>query len=191
MTNISDNKCTKGDYRRLFAEAAEPLRELCYMLTSNVELSDKILEAALEQSLKGAETVFRNWMLSWARRLVIKACIEIVRPWASPLGADTYPLSPLRLDATDHGHLSQVFGLPSEVFLESLRHLDALSRFVFVLRAMEGYSRHETSLLLNIDDRLCDWVHVRAAQRLEEDAKPIETPVPTPFPQYELALAGD
>jgi len=80
MTNISDNKCTKGDYRRLFAEAAEPLRELCYMLTSNVELSDKILEAALEQSLKGAETVFRNWMLSWARRLVIKACIEIVRP---------------------------------------------------------------------------------------------------------------
>jgi len=83
------NKCTESDYRALFVTWSEPLHWLCYTLTGDEELSEKMLEAALEQSLKGADQVFRGWMMSWARRLIIKACIHNVQPWKSPSGART------------------------------------------------------------------------------------------------------
>jgi hypothetical protein len=77
---LQQDRCTQNDYVRLFADSAEPLRWLCYTLTGNEELSEKVLRAAFEQSLKGADCVFRDWMASWARRLIIQACIALMRP---------------------------------------------------------------------------------------------------------------
>src|SRR5215813_1738741 len=77
-----NDRCTENDYRTLFATSVEELRWLCYTLTGNDSLSDKAMDAALEQSLKGANRVFREWMLSWARRLIIRFCIGAVRPAA-------------------------------------------------------------------------------------------------------------
>jgi len=69
MTSTSHHdKCTKSDYRQLFAASAEPLRWLRCTPTGDEKLSEKMLEAALEQSLKRAERIFRDWMLRWARR---------------------------------------------------------------------------------------------------------------------------
>ncbi len=58
------------------ASSASQLHWLCYTLTGDEELTAKVLDAALEQSLKGADGVFREWMLSWARRLTIKVCVS-------------------------------------------------------------------------------------------------------------------
>ena len=164
---LPQDRCTQDDYVRLFADSAEPLHWLCYTLTADEELTRRVLNAALEQSLKGANNVFREWMVSWARRLLIKVCAEIIQPWKSAATVEFYPLLPMRLDAVKREGLDAVLALPSEVLQESLVRLDPLSRFVFVLRAIEGYSRRETSLLLNIDDRLCEWTYVRAAEAME------------------------
>lgn len=190
---LLDDRCTSNDYRRLFAGSAERLRWLCYMLTGNEELSDKLLEAALEQSLQGSDHVFREWMVSWARRLIIRVCIDTMQARLVAVARGAYLLPPMRLDAIDPERLSVVLSLPAEVFQERLLQQDILSRFVFVLRALEGYSRRETSLLLNIDDRTCEWTYVRAAEALEADGEfPGTSPAtgPAHCPEYVFAQAG-
>ena len=171
-----DERCTSNDYRRLFAGSAERLGWLCYLLTGNEELSEKLLDAALEQSLKGADHVFREWMVSWARRLIVRVCIETMRPQIAEVAQAAYLLPPMRLGAIDQERLSPVLSLPADALQERLLELDVLSRFVFVLRALEGYSRRETSLLLNIDDRCCEWTYVGAAESLEGTLETIKMP---------------
>jgi DNA-directed RNA polymerase specialized sigma24 family protein len=193
MMPRANDRCTSNDYRRLFAGSAERLRWLCYLLTGDHDLSEKLLSAALEQSLKGSDHVFREWILSWARRLIIRVCIETMRPHITEIAQSAFLLPPMRLDAIDQTRLLTMLSLPAEIFQERLLGLDVLSRFVFVLRGMEGYSRRETSLLLNIDDRTCEWVYVRAADALEPDGEVLD-PSPTMIPAhdngYYLAQAG-
>jgi DNA-directed RNA polymerase specialized sigma24 family protein len=194
MTRRSLNdRCTSNDYRRLFAGSAERLRWLCYILTGNQELSEKLLDAALEQSLKGSDHVFREWMVSWARRLIIRVCIDTMRPRLVAVAKDAYLLPPMRLDAIDPDRLAEVLSLPAEVFQDRLLEQDVLSRFVFVLRALEGYSRRETSLMLDIDDRSCEWVYLRTAEAMEVDSVLAERSLvsgPPPSAEYFLAQAG-
>ena len=56
---------------------------------------------------------------------------------------------------------------PSEVLQQRLLHLDPLPRFVFVLRALEGYSRRETALLLGIGDRACESIYIGALEAVQ------------------------
>ena len=56
-TNTANNMCDSDDFRSLFASPTNQLHWLCYTLTGNEELSAKVLKAALEQSLKGADDV--------------------------------------------------------------------------------------------------------------------------------------
>ena len=180
---LPDERCTSSDYRQLFAGSAERLRWLCYILTGNEELSDKLLDAALEQSLKGSDHVFREWMVSWARRLIIRVCIDSVQAQITKIAQSAYVLPPMRIEAIDPERLSDVLALSADVFQERLLQQDILSRFVFVLRALEGYSRRETSLLLNIDDRSCEWVYQRTLQLLEANSEVPEAPVTSLFMQ--------
>jgi DNA-directed RNA polymerase specialized sigma24 family protein len=166
---LQQDKCTQDDYVKLFASSAEPLRWLSETLTGDEELSERVLAAALEQSLKGADCVFREWMVSWARRLIITSCAEIVKPWNSAGSEEFYPLFPIRLDVVDHDRIEALISLPSDVLQERLLRLNSLHRFVFILRMLEGYSRRETSLLLNISDRLCEWVYVQTVETIESD----------------------
>ncbi len=166
---LDKGKCTEGDCRALFASSKEELRWLCYTLTGDSALSDKALDAALQQSLKGASQVFREWMLSWARRLIIKFCIVTVRPSESPLALSAYPLCPVSSRALPVDDIRELLSLPSTTLQQTLMRLDALSRFVFTLRALEGYTRRDTALLLNIDDRACEWVYGWAVTRLRSD----------------------
>ena len=194
MTRRSFNdRCTTNDYRRLFASSAERLRWLCCMLTGNDELSEKLLDAALEQSLKGSAHVFREWMVSWARRLIIRVCIDAMRPRLVAMAKEAYLLPPMRLDSIDPDRLSEVLSLPAEIFQERLREQDVLSRFVFVLRALEGYTRRETSLMLDIDDRTCEWVYLRTAEAMEVDSlfgEATRVAGPPPSAEYFFAQAG-
>jgi DNA-directed RNA polymerase specialized sigma24 family protein len=84
-TMLQQDRCTQNDYVRVFADSAEPLRWLCYTLTGDEELSEKVLRSAFAQSLKGADCAFRDWMVSWARRLIIQACIALTHPTGDSL----------------------------------------------------------------------------------------------------------
>ena len=189
-----NDRCTENDCRVVFKASAQDLRWLCYTLTGDEELTEKVLDAALEQSLKGATQVFRGWMLSWARRLIIKFCASTMRPWNSQLAQSAYPLRPMAIDSQNSSHLMRVLNLPLDVLQQGLLRLDALSRFVFVLRALEGYSRRDTSLLLNIDDRACEWVYLWAASSLYSGIEQTENKWQKQFehqPEHAFAQAGD
>jgi DNA-directed RNA polymerase specialized sigma24 family protein len=58
-------------------------------------------------------------------------------------------------------------GQPSDALQQRLLHLDPLPRFVFVLRALEGYSRRETALLLEIGDRVCESIFISALEAVQ------------------------
>jgi DNA-directed RNA polymerase specialized sigma24 family protein len=173
----NDDKCKRDDFRSLFASAASELQWLCHTLTGNEDLTSRVLEAALEQSLKGADGVFREWMLSWARRLTVKVCITLVRPAVG----DDYQ-HPYLLQTTtglaNSDQLDLALGQSSDVLQQKLLRLDALSRFVFVLRAVEGYSRRDTALLLDLDDRTCELVYLCAVRAIRPNVyvmKPVGT----------------
>src|SRR5262249_35754219 len=164
-----NEKCTAGECRALFASSQEELRWLCYTLTGDAELSGKAMDAALQQSLKGARQVFQEWMLNWARRLMVKFCIAIVKPAEAPLAQSASPLFPVNFGEVNMDDIRELHGLAPETLQQKLMRLDALSRFVFVLRGLEGYTRRDTALLLNIDDRACEWIYRWAVSRLASE----------------------
>src|SRR5215467_12626634 len=136
MKSSVNDRCSQQDYRELFSTAADELRWLCYTLTGDDSLTDKVMDAAMEQSLKGANRVFREWMLSWARRLVIRFCIGAVQPAAS-VSRDTHRKSHGEYTTIEADAISAILDLSSDRLQKKLLELDALPRFVFVLRAIE------------------------------------------------------
>jgi len=193
-TRRIQDRCAKNDYLELFTNSAEPLHWLCFTLTGDQKLSQRVLEAALEQSLKGADRVFREWMLSWARRLIIKACAEIVKPWTSATAEEFQEMFPVRLKAVERDRADALVNVPSPILQGWLLQLDPLCRFVFVLRAIEGYTRRDTALLLNIDDRVCEWAYIRAVDTIEAFCGTETTYRSSAFQresQFCLAQAGD
>jgi DNA-directed RNA polymerase specialized sigma24 family protein len=166
-SNLVNDRCSESDYQELFASSKGALRWLCYTLTGDEELSEKALDAALEQSLKGAGQVFREWMVSWARRLIIKFCIATARPTAPSMGTHPYYWQLADLGSVNPEQIELALSLPSDVLQWKLLRLGALCRFVFVLRALEGYSRRDTALLLNIDDRACEWAYAQALTAIQ------------------------
>jgi DNA-directed RNA polymerase specialized sigma24 family protein len=164
-TMLQQDRCTQNDYVQLFADSAEPLRWLCYTLTGDKALSEKVLSAAFEQSLKGADRVFRDWMVSWARRLIIQACIRLMRPTAQSM-EECVCIHHRKEDGISE-LLELALSQPSEVLQQRLLNLDPLPRFVFVLRALEGYSRRDTALLLEIGDRTCESIYIEALDAVQ------------------------
>jgi DNA-directed RNA polymerase specialized sigma24 family protein len=162
---LQQDRCTQNDYVQLFADSAEPLRWLCYTLTGDKALSEKVLSAAFEQSLKGADRVFRDWMVSWARRLIIQACIRLMRPTAQSM-EECVCIHHRKEDGISE-LLELALSQPSEVLQQRLLNLDPLPRFVFVLRALEGYSRRDTALLLEIGDRTCESIYIEALDAVQ------------------------
>ena len=163
---LQQDRCTQKDYIRLFTDSAEPLRWLCNTLTGDEELSEKVLNAAFQQSLRGADCVFRDWMVSWARRLIIQACIALVKPTGLDLEECVCP-NHRETGGEGSGQLDLALSQPSDELGQRLLNLNSLSRFVFVLRAVEGYSRRDTSLLLAISDRACESIFLRAIQAVQ------------------------
>ena len=166
-STFMDDRCTESDYHELFTSSKGELRWLCYTLTGDEEFSEKALDAALQQSLKGAGHIFREWMVSWARRLIVKFCIATVRPAAPTMGTHPYYWQLADLGAVNPEQIELALSLPSDVLQWKLIRLGALCRFVFVLRALEGYSRRDTALLLNIDDRACEWAYAQAVTAIQ------------------------
>jgi DNA-directed RNA polymerase specialized sigma24 family protein len=162
--NIND-RCSQQDYRDLFSTAAEELRWLCYTLTGDESMSEKAMDAAMEQSLKDANRVFREWMLSWARRLIIRFCIGAVRPAATLTQRAHWPAQG-ESTPVDGEDVAAILEPTSDRLQRKLLQLDPLPRFVFALRAIEEYSRRDTALLLEIDDRTCESVYCQAVQAL-------------------------
>jgi DNA-directed RNA polymerase specialized sigma24 family protein len=150
----AQERCTESDYRQLFSSSSDELYELCLVLTADEALATASFAAARERTVKDATKVFREWMWTWARRQIVKACIATSRPEIeSDLLAVGRPQNSVLNVISKRGGYDQVV-------------LDALVRFTFVLRKCEGYSARETALLLDISPMILESAYQRAVRAL-------------------------
>ncbi len=163
------DRCTAEDYRELFASKEDEFEWLCYALTGNSRYADLSLDHAFEESLQSGTRVFREWMLSWARRLIIKSCIAAMDSEIQHVARDLSP-GKIQLPAHRKQDPDQLRKMARDVLQKRLLALDVLSRFVVVLRTLEGYSRRETTLLLDVDEMTCAVVHDLAMASLGSSA---------------------
>jgi DNA-directed RNA polymerase specialized sigma24 family protein len=158
-TGSANEYATPEDFRRLFIEEMDGLYQLSYLLTGDDEMAQQCFVAGLEDSVKGNK-VFREWAYSWAKHVIIRNAIRILRP--QPTDADSsLPASAVsgkgRLRIIRDGHLE----------VDSVLALEDFERVVFVMTVLERYSDHESALLIG-----CSIAGIRAARicALEEIA---------------------
>jgi DNA-directed RNA polymerase specialized sigma24 family protein len=156
----SANECaTREDFCRVFTENLNGLYQLSYLLTGDDAKAQQCFVAGLEDSVKG-NNVFREWTHSWAKRVIIRNAIRILRP--QPTDADSSaPASGVskksRLRIIRDAHLE----------IDSVLALEDFERVVFVMTVLERYSDHESALLIG-----CSIEEIQAARicALEEIA---------------------
>jgi hypothetical protein len=127
---------TQDEFCRIFAEDENALYLLALLLTADGSKAEQCFVAGLEDSIQG-NPVFKEWVRSWSRRMIIKNAIQMVSP------------SPARVNGAPH--VSDLQGLPLDLggSLTAVLLLAPLERFVFVMSVLEGYSLQECSILLS------------------------------------------
>lgn len=166
FVNRNSELSTTNEFDNLFSSEGERFRWLSHILTGNLEEAQAAFDDAFDQSHKSSHRVFRNWMASWVRRLIIKSSIGIMQ---SQIKDAANALSGSSL--SHHKYRSvKLLDLQPEMLERHLPQLDELSRFVLVLRSVERYSRRETSLLLGISEAVCDRAYYQGAERLQMSA---------------------
>jgi len=174
--SFQPERCTPEDYRRLFHSNAESLLGLCWTLTGDEQRARLSFENAFNQCVESANAVFREWELSWARRLIIKSCIATMRPEIQR-AAHRFSASTRNQPLPQAGRVKRLDSMAPEILQEKLLGADILCRFVVVLRVLESYSRRETALLLNVDEILCASAHLWAcAAILDSMPRPEDQP---------------
>jgi hypothetical protein len=137
------------DFRQVFYEEKEGLHLLSYMLTGNHEIAEERFVAGLEDAVQG-NPVFKGWARSWARRVIIKNAVRVMKP--SPW----------------HGNTSASVRTAPEESAEVclVLKLEPFERFVYVMSVFEHYSDPDRSLLLGCSHQDVTDARNRASQQI-------------------------
>ena len=136
---------TQDEFCRTFAEEENSLYLLALLLTADASKAEQCFVAGLEDSIEG-NRVFKEWVRSWSRRMIIRNAIQLISPVPGQNGAP---------HVSDSGAVTLDLG--SE--LTAVLQLAPLERFVFVMSVLEGYSIQDCSILLN-----CTRQYIEIAQ---------------------------
>jgi DNA-directed RNA polymerase specialized sigma24 family protein len=169
-TRVSTNRvpvyATADEFCRVFAEDENALYLLAYLLTADTSKAERCFVAGLEDSIQG-NRVFKEWVSSWSRRVIIKNAIQMISP---ALG---------QLSGAPHVSDSDAFGLNLDESLTGVLQLAPLERFVFVMSVLEGYSLQECAILLNCTKQDIALAQARALQHAAlVDVNPIAPVMP-------------
>ena len=137
---------TQDEFCRTFAEEENPLYLLALLLTADASKAEQCFVAGLEDSIQGSR-VFKEWVRSWSRRMIIKNAIQLISP------------APGQVNGTPHVSDSGAVTLDLGSELTAVLQLAPLERFVFVMSVLEGYSIQDCSILLN-----CTRQYIEIAQ---------------------------
>ena len=145
---------TCKDFLRVFDEDMRGLYQLSCLLTADHQKGEKCFVAGMEDCVK-ENRVFREWVRTWAKRVIVQNAIRELQPRPSHSDSPT-------LAATG---FSQKNGPIGHFDVDAVLGLADFERFVFVLCVLERYREHECALLLN-----CSASEVREAraQAIEE-----------------------
>jgi len=150
-TNRVPVYATQDEFCRIFAEDENALYLLAYLLTTDTLKAEQCVVAGLEDSIQG-NPVFKEWVRSWSKRMIIKNAIQMVSP---ALG---------QVNGAPHVSDSDALGLDLEDSLAAVLQLAPLERFVFVMSVLESYSLQECAILLNCTKQDIAIAQARALQ---------------------------
>jgi hypothetical protein len=112
---------------------------LSLLLTADCEKAEKCFLQSLEDSA-GCTSVFKEWAISWARRVIIHNAIRLI---------DQRPADEISI--LNPGPRGSVANVQAEI--AAVVDLPTFERFVFVLSVFEHFSDQDCSLLLNCSRR--------------------------------------
>ena len=144
---------TQDEFCRIFAEDENALYLLSLLLTADASKAEQCFVAGLEDSIRG-NPVFKEWVRSWSRRMIIKSAIQMISP------------TPGQVNGTRHVSDSDAVALDLGSELTAVLQLAPLERFVFVMSILEGYSIQECSILLNCSKQDVVITQTRALQHV-------------------------
>ena len=143
------DQTTSADFCQIFAEHMDSLYLLSLLLTADPEKAEQCFVAGLSDSVEG-NPVFKEWALSWAKRVIVQRAIQMVRP-ATRKRSVANTLIPEREIAP---RLTAIF------------QLDTFERFVFVMSVLEKYSHQDCSILLGCSRQAVVEARSRALEHL-------------------------
>ena len=138
---------SKEEFAIAFECERVALQSLALLLTANKEAAKRCLIIAFRECIASG-SVFKGWVLSWIRRMVIRNAITLV------VGHDSQSSVGTNHDA-DNGLIAfspddSLGAIPES---EGILGLPELDRFVFVICGLERYSVHDCALLLGRSPR--------------------------------------
>jgi DNA-directed RNA polymerase specialized sigma24 family protein len=134
-SNNKNDYANADDFQSLFLDKMSQLYQLAFLLTGRHELAQESIISGLEASCQ-SNSVFREWTLHWAKRVVIKRAIHLVDPVPQQSSAPSF-------------HLFQQISEPAALTIDQILSLPDFERFVLVMSVLERYSDKDISLLLN------------------------------------------
>jgi len=138
----TDGYSVPDDFCKVFNHHIEHLYTLAFLLTADHSQAEQCVVGALEECLEGA-AIFKDWLLSWSKRAIIKNAIHIVSPSASEA----------RVDSMNRGTGGPIVQsdryVVGHTIAAAITALQPFDRFVYVLSLLERYSDRECSLLLD------------------------------------------
>jgi len=131
---------TRDDFRGLFNTNSNDLMLLSLLLTGNRETAARCFVAGLEDSVH-ADSVFKEWAHTWAKRTIILSAIRTLQPHPENDAASLPDRAVPEFDIAPAAWKSRVE-------IRDVLALNDFNRLVFVLCVLEGYSEHHCALLL-------------------------------------------
>jgi DNA-directed RNA polymerase specialized sigma24 family protein len=134
------------------------LQRLALLLTTNSEAAKVCLTRAFRECI-ASSSVSKEWVLNWARRVVIRNAISLVM---CPEGQSFVNTN----DDADNGLIafSPDDSLGAIAECEAILGLPEFERLVFVICVLERYSIHDCALLLGKSPREVNEVQHRVGK---------------------------
>jgi len=152
---------TSSDFCRIFKEDMESLYSLSLVLTADSDKAEQVFVSGLNDCSEG-NPVFKEWARSWARRTIIKNALRVIAP--EPAYGNGDSKIAVAKDITDRNQPEVQVGT------SVLFGLTDFDRFAFVISVLEGYSDHDSALLLGCTRQALIAARVRAAQEIARPA---------------------
>lgn len=161
---------------RTFEEQSSEFYWLAYLLTGNTEQAVQAFTSALEFA-DAPTPVFREFMISWARKLVIASALATV---TSTLRASALRFENAEFaDMSRHANFSSSHGTNSRDLTKPQLHrallaIDIFPRCALLLTIFEKLLVKDAALLLNADERLVRRAQASALIDLTRNLGPVE-----------------
>ena len=143
------------DFCSVFTKNTDRLYLLSLLLTGDHEKAEQTFVAGLEDSVE-ANSVFKDWAYSWAKRTIIHNAIRALNP--HPVAKSSLRgTTPIRKDRSAHYTHCELYRVLA---------LEDFERFVFVLSVLERYTDHECALLMGCSLQEIQDARMQALQHL-------------------------